>query len=326
MADQNSQDSLGSKGLSNKSSPSETDLAIEGDRFGNSAVLTSLHGGTVTALPFLNRQSTQEPASLALLAESSTRFQLPRIFPTDGTPRQKAETEDSLSSGWETESSSSEAAIDPRALLSDLLDRLEEAASGSPVPVSQSALASSSKYFAQRNSDEDEDNKSEDLQALKPYPGSAGASPLSGAVPSRTFTLSKSYRVLVDNCPSTCSEKSLNLEKNSTSSQAVEGSCASAKADATPPVTPQPKRCQERKDLTPVLSPFLFGPLPTPTAHRQFITTSPSQSLALAKSASPHKPTPTSPPPQTRQSLRKGASTRSRLHLSDLFKKRQSPK
>ncbi|KAF7715388.1 Uncharacterized protein PECH_002811 [Penicillium ucsense] len=304
MADQHSQDSLGYKGHSNKSSSSETDLATGEDRFGNSAVLTVKNQRLSLYLPHVQLTNPH-----CLSSDSSTRFQLPRISPTDGTPPQKAETEDSLSSGWETESSSSsEAVVDPRALLSDLLDRLEEAAARSPVSVFRSALASSSKYFAQRNSDEDEDNKSEDLQALKPCPGSAGTSPLSGAVPSGSFTLSQSYRVLVNNRPSTCSDKSLNLDKNSTSSQAVKGSCAGTKADAAPPVTPQPKRCQEKKDPTPVLSPFLFGPFPTPTAHRQFITTSPSQSLSPAKSASPHKPTPTSPSPQTRQTLRNKSS------------------
>ena len=255
--------------------------------------------------------------------DSSTRFQLPKISSAGLTEQIRAETEESLlESEFDTESCS-EAARDSGALLSDLLDRLEEAAAISPEPRSQASVAFAAEHYAQSDFNTDpaaEDKRLDFLQALQPWPGSTEENPVSGVETTGGFTLSQSYRVLLERFPSNITDESGSKKQDTRESQVGKDSRSDPKNENTSPVTPQPKR-RKKKDLTPTLSPFLFGPFPTPTAHRQFINTPPSQSLSSQNSSSPCQPT--SPTPQPQLSLKRRSTKRSRLHLSDLFKQRQ---
>ncbi|EPS33675.1 hypothetical protein PDE_08637 [Penicillium oxalicum 114-2] len=271
MADQYLQNSYSSEGLTHSIPSVGADSVLEQHHPGDS-VLPSLRRRRAIAPPSLNLEAKtfdQTATSFALLTDSSTRFQLPKISSAGLTEQIRAETEESLlESEFDTESCS-EAARDSGALLSDLLDRLEEAAARSPEPRSQASVAFAAERYAQSDFNTDpaaEDKRLDFLQALQPWPGSTEENPVSGVETTGGFTLSQSYRVLLERFPSNITDESGSKKQDTRESQVGKDSRSDPKNENTSPVTPQPKR-RKKKDLTPTLSPFLFGPFPTPTAH-----------------------------------------------------------
>lgn len=255
------------------------------------------------------------------IRDCATRFQLPKILPSDFGPRESVQTGEGPSHEELDSDSCSDTACDSSALLSDLLDDLEEAAARSPGPTPNSTFSPSSGlsvYYSVGEETEDETKTDSLFRESGPLGTPEESPPLEVNTPG--CTLSQEYKQLVEDFPLDITDETVATKKDSIDTQSVDSFVFDAGIEASPPVTPKKKQ-RNHSSPAPVLSPSFLGPFPTPFAHRQFIASSPSGSSQSPSSSSPRDPT--SPSPRSRLSLRKRAATRSRLHLSDLFKQHQ---
>lgn len=252
------------------------------------------------------------------IRDSATRFQLPKISPSDFGPHESGQTDEEPSHEEVESDTDSEPAGDSSVLLSNLLDHLEEVAALSPGPTLKSTVTSSSGpsgYFSAETEAETEVDSLESGQSIATPEESP---PLGGNIPA--CTLIESYQELVEEFPLDATSETVTTQKNSIDSQSVASFVFDAGIEVNAPVTPK----KQRKSSTsaPVLSPTFFGPFPTPFSHRQFIASSPSGSLRSPSSSSACEPT--SPSPLPRLSLKRKKFTRPRRHISDIFKQRQA--
>jgi hypothetical protein len=253
------------------------------------------------------------------IRDSATRFQLPKISPSDFGPHESGQT-DKEPSHEEVESDTDfEPTGDSSVLLSDLLDHLEEAAALSPGPILKSTVTSSSgpsDYFSiAKTKAETEVDSLESSQSLATPEDSP---PLEAYT--HGCTLIESYQELVEEFPLDATSETVATQKNSIDSQSVASFVFDTGTEVNPPVTPKKQR--KSSASAPVLSPTFLGPFPTPFSHRQFISPSPTGSLRSPSSSSACEST--SPSPQPRLSLKRKDSTRPRRHISDIFKQRQA--
>jgi hypothetical protein len=253
------------------------------------------------------------------IRDSATRFQLPKISPSDFGPHESVQTDEGPSHEEVEIDTDSEPAGDSSVLLSDLLDHLEEAAALSPGPILQSTVTASSgplDYFS--IAEAEAETEADSLESGQSLATPEDSPPLEGSTPG--CTLIESYQELVEKFPLDATSEIVATQKNSIDSQSVASCVFDTGLEVNPPVTPK----KQRKSSTsaPVLSPTFFGPFPTPFSHRQFIAPSPSGSLRSPSSSSACEPT--SPSPLPRLSLKRKDSTRPRRHISDIFKQRQA--
>lgn len=257
------------------------------------------------------------------IRDSATRFQLPKISPSDFGPHESVHTEEELAHEEIESENRSDLARDSSALISDLLGHLEEEAALSPGPTQKSSTTSSfcpSTYYSIEEETESETEIDSFLRESDHLPVTPEESPpLEVNTPG--CTLSQSYKELVEEFPVDDSPKTVIGQKDSIDTQSVDSFVFDAGIEADPPATPKRKQ-RKNSPAAPVLSPSFLGPFPTPFSHRRFIASSSSGSLRSR--SSPSVPDLTSPSPKGRLSLRKRDSGRSRLHLSDIFKQRQA--
>jgi hypothetical protein len=255
-----------------------------------------------------------------LIRDSTTRFQLPKISPSDFGTHERVQTDEGPSHEEVESDTDSEPAGDSSVLLSDLLDHLEEAAALSPGPILKSTVTSSSGPSLSYSVGETEAETEADslLKESGQVPETPEDSPLEGITPG--CSLIKSYQELVEEFPLDATSETVTTQKDTIDSQSVASFVFDAGVEVVTPVTPKKQR--EPGTSAPVLSPSFFGPFPTPFSHRQFIASSPSGSLRSPSSSSACEIT--SPSPLPRLGLRRKDSTRHRLHFSDIFKQRQA--
>lgn len=257
--------------------------------------------------------------------DSSTRFQLPKILPSDFGPREGTQAGDETLHEEVDSDKCSSPAGDSSVLLSDLLDHLEEAAARSPGPTPNSTFSPSSGisiYYSAGEETGAETDTDSLFRVTGPVVTPEESPPLDVNTPG--CTVSQEYKELVEDFPLSATGETVTTGKKSIDTQSVASFVFDAGIEANPPVTPKNKQ-RKHSSPAPVLSPGFLGPFPTPFAHRQFIASSPSGSLRSPSSSSPSRD-PSSPSQRPKLNLRKRAATRSRLHLSDLFKRQEATK
>lgn len=267
------------------------------------------------------------PVPLSRLSnrDSTTRFQLPKILPSDFGPREGTQAGNEPFDEEVDSDNCSSTAGDSSVLLSDLLDHLEEAAARSPGPTPNSTFSPSSGISICYSAGEEtlaETDTDSSYRVTGPVVTPEESPPLELNTPG--CTLSQEYKELVEDFPLSVTGETVTSGKKSIDTQSVASFVFDAGIDANPPVTPKNKQ-RKHSSPGPVLSPVFFGPFPTPSAHRPFIASSPSGSLRSPSSSSTSRD-PSSLSQRPKLSLRKRAAIRSRLHLSDLFKRQEATK
>ncbi|KAJ5168445.1 uncharacterized protein N7482_004039 [Penicillium canariense] len=249
-----------------------------------------------------------------------TRFQLPKIEPSDCGPYETIQPDEEPSPEEVDTGLLPDTPSDSSILLSDLLDHLQEEAALSSRPDFKPAFASSYSPSDYYSSADETDSSFRESSEIPGTPENL-ASPLDVKIPGRT--LSQSYKQLVEHFPLDVNCETVTTRQNSIATESENSSVFHTDIKANPPATPSQSR---RKDPTtpPTLPLSFLGPFPTPFSHRQFlVTSSPEYSSPPISSSSPRLPPSPSPLPR-RRLQKKIATSTSKLRLPDIFKQRRA--